>query len=168
MAVSHKCFISYHQEDLGHVDAFIARFDDQQNRLIRRGVFNDDDIINSTNTDYVMAEIRSRYLKDSTVTIVMVGRCTWARRFVDWEIQSSLRQPAGGLPNGLISVRLNSNAILPERFDLNYPGYAKTHGYPSSGVELSRWIDEAFDARSTQAHLINNPRERFKYNRSCP
>jgi len=168
MAVSHKCFISHHQEDLEQVNDFIARFDDRQGRLIKRGILEGEDLINSTDTDYVMAEIRRRYLRDSTVTIVMLGRCTWSRRFVDWELQSSLRQPANGLPNGLISVRLNSNGYLPDRFAENYPGYAKAHSYPSSGAELSRWIDEAFDARTTQAHLISNPRERFKNNRSCP
>jgi hypothetical protein len=39
------------------------------------------DIIDIDNTDYVM-----RRIKDSTVTIVLIGKCTWARRSIDWEI----------------------------------------------------------------------------------
>ena len=44
------------------------------------------DIIDIDNTDYVMRRIRELYLKDSTVTIVLIGKCTWARRSIDWEI----------------------------------------------------------------------------------
>lgn len=50
-----------------------------------------DDIINSTDTNYVMRRIRELYLKDSTVTIVLMGKYTYTRRYVDWEIQASLR-----------------------------------------------------------------------------
>ena len=32
------------------------------------------DIIDSDNTDYVMSRIRELYLKDSTVTIVLIGK----------------------------------------------------------------------------------------------
>ncbi|WP_372493341.1 TIR domain-containing protein [Janibacter melonis] len=39
-----------------------------------------------------MDRIRTKYLGDSSVTIVLVGSCTWARRYVDWEVYSSLRR----------------------------------------------------------------------------
>jgi MTH538 TIR-like domain (DUF1863) len=35
-----------------------------------------EDAIDSMDTDYVMGRIRSDYIKDSTVTIVLAGRCT--------------------------------------------------------------------------------------------
>jgi hypothetical protein len=38
-----------------------------------------------------LRRIRQLYLLDSTVTIVLIGKCTWARKFVDWETQASLR-----------------------------------------------------------------------------
>ncbi|MBN1655077.1 MAG: TIR domain-containing protein [Deltaproteobacteria bacterium] len=41
--------------------------------------------------DYVMRRIRDEHLRDSTVTIVMIGNCTWSRKYVDWELQASLR-----------------------------------------------------------------------------
>lgn len=89
---------------------FITQFDDIDDVFIRRGLGLDmeSDIINSTDTDYVMRRIRERYLHGSSVTIVMVGRCTWARRYVDWEIQASLRRGTGILPNGLIGIILPS------------------------------------------------------------
>ena len=92
--VRRKCFISYHHADQASVDQFVRDFDHEYDTFISRGLGQEmtNDVINSTNTDYVMAKIRERFLSDSTVTIVLLGRCTWARRYVDWEIQSSLRQ----------------------------------------------------------------------------
>lgn len=139
--------------------------------FITRGIRAPEDIINSENTDYVMSQIRKRFLADSTVTIVLIGRCTWARKFVDWEIQSSLRQPAIGLPNGLMGILLDRSANTgnaPERLKLNLEsGYAKWYKYPSSAGGLSQCIDEAFNARTILATRIRNPRDRVTYNRSC-
>ncbi len=93
MAVRHKCFISYHKDDQTAVDEFCDQF---EGSFIRRGIAMEDDIIDSDDTDYVMRRIRELYLQDSTVTVVLIGRCTWARRFVDWEVQSSLQRPKDG------------------------------------------------------------------------
>lgn len=91
-----KCFISHHHADEGEVQEFIQGFDHDQDVLIARGIgaSMSGDIINSVNADYIKSQIRSKYLRDTTVTIVMVGRETWGRRFVDWEIAASLRNTA--------------------------------------------------------------------------
>jgi len=80
-AVRHKCFVSYHHTDQDEADKFIDEFEDA---FIPRvlGVSDEDDFIDSADTDYVMDQIREKYLTDSTVTIVLVGKCTWARRYV--------------------------------------------------------------------------------------
>ena len=101
--VKHKCFISYHKRDKDAVDEFCEKF---SGSFIRRGIMMEEDIINSNNTEYVMKRIRELYLKDSTVTIVLIGKCTWARRFVDWEVQASLRNPSDSYPNGLVAIQL--------------------------------------------------------------
>lgn len=168
MAVRHKCFISHNSVDKKAVDDFCNEF---EGTFIRRGIQMEEDIIDSENTDYVMQRIREPYLQDSTVTIVLIGQCTWARRFVDWEVQSSLRKTQSGPPpNGLVAIQLwESYRTLPNRVSLNVDSkYAKFYKYPSSTASLSRWIDEAFDARSDKADLIENPRERFTYSKSCP
>lgn len=164
--MTHKCFISYHKADQGAVDDFCDKF---EGSFIRRGQAMSDDIIDSNNTDYVMKRIRELYLKDSTVTIVLIGKCTWARRYVDWEVQSSLRQPANGLPNGVVAIQLwDSYKTLPNRVKLNVDsGYSKFYAYPSSSAGLTSIIDEAFKSRTSKASLILNPRDRFKNNRSC-
>lgn len=167
MAVRHKCFLSFHNADSGAVDTFVEKF---EGAFIRRGIVMEQDIIDSDNTDYVMQRIRQLYLQDSTVTIVLIGKCTWARRFVDWEVQASLRQPRNGPPpNGLVAIQLwESYQRLPNRVNLNVSaGYASYYKYPSSTRALSSMIDEAFDARTSLAHQIENPRERFANNRQC-
>jgi len=164
--VSHKCFISYNAADKDAVDDFCEKF---SGSFIRRGITMEDDIIDSTNTDYVMQRIRELYLQDSTVTIVLIGKCTWARRFVDWEIQASLRNPADGYPNGLVVIQLwDSYKTLPNRANINVDsGYSKFYKYPSSSNALENLIDEAWNARFDKQDLIVNPRDRFSNNRSC-
>ncbi|MFD1988933.1 TIR domain-containing protein [Paenibacillus nicotianae] len=46
--------------------------------------------IKSENKDYILNEIRTKQLKDSVITIVLIGKDTWSRKWVDWEIYSSL------------------------------------------------------------------------------
>jgi hypothetical protein len=164
--MSHKCFISYNTADKDAVDKFCENF---SGSFIRRGLKMEDDIIDSTNTDYVMQRIRSLYLKDSTVTIVLIGKCTWARRFVDWEVQASLRNPADGYPNGVVAIQLwDSYKTLPNRVNLNVnSGYSKFYVYPKSSASLENMINEAFDARFDKQNLIDNPRDRFSNNRTC-
>jgi hypothetical protein len=165
--MAHKCFISYHADDSVAVQAFCENF---SGSFIHRGIQMEEDIINSTNTDYVMERIRQLYLKDSTITLVLIGQCTWARRFVDWEVQASLRQPKDGRANGLLAIQLwPSYTKLPDRVRQNVDsGYAKFYKYPNSSAALEGFIDEAWNARFDSASLITNPRDRFSYNRTCP
>ena len=164
--MAHKCFISYNAADKAAVDKFCKDF---EGSFIRRGLKMEDDIIDSDNTDYVMKRIRDLYLKDSTVTIVLVGKCTWARKFVDWEVQSSLRNPSDGYPNGLVAIQLYSSyTTLPERVKINREsGYSKFYEYPKSSLDLEVIIDEAWNARFDKQDSIVNPRDRFKNNREC-
>lgn len=174
-AVRHKCFISFHQADEKEVEKFIDDFEDA---FIPRvlGVSDEDDFIDSDDTDYVMDQIREKYLTDSTVTIVLVGACTWARRYVDWEVYSTLRNDKNNKRSGLMAITLPSYAgvasrKLPPRVDDNVAekqGYARWWKYPSTVSELQSCITEAFDARTSKAHLINNTRERKKNNSQCP
>ena len=173
--IKRRVFISHYKGDRLEVDSFINHF---ANTL---GIFtpyvlganDNDDFIDSSNTDYVMNQIRNKYLKDSTVTIVLLGSCTHSRRYVDWEIKSSLRQ-GEYIPNGLIGILLPSHnsAYLPPRFKKNWNQqhsdcYARYHSYPISGNQLGEWIDDAYNARSTRNHLIVNSQEIMKYNSSC-
>lgn len=174
----HKVFVSYHHKDQTQVDQFIKKFSDQADIFITRGlgIEMNDDVIESTDVDYIMQQIRERYIKDSTVTIVLIGSDTWSRRYVDWEIQSSLRYQENGastdpLPNGLLGIRLGEGYRLPPRLKDNLgqggqgQSYVKIYDYPESASELAGWIDEAFNSRVDRRHLIVNPRGGFRYNK---
>lgn len=132
------------------------------------GVSDEDDFIDSEDTDYVMRRVRDKYLGDSTVTIVMVGQCTWARRYVDWEVYSSLRNAPGRPRNGLMAVTLPSvasdpNRRLPVRVDDNVDGtagYARWFKYPTSASQLRGNIETVFGYRTSRAHLVDNTRAR--------
>lgn len=170
MATKHKCFISYHKADEAKVTKFIEQFGADSGVFIKRHNDMGDDIINSTNTDYVMQRVRKLYLADSTVTIVLVGKCTSTRRYVDWEVQSSLRRHSDGpSPNGLVAIQLwESYSTLPSRVSSNVDsGYAKFYKYPKSAASLQNMIQEAFDARTAKPNAITNPNDRYKNNRQC-
>lgn len=174
--VKHRVFISYHHDDQDEVNDFITTFSDERNVFTYRAVgVMSDDIINSNDPEYVMSQIRKNYLKDSTVTIVLIGKCTWARRYVDWELKTSLRR-GSYTPNGVLGILLPSmgnTATPPERLKANLigdnsdEGYARWYTYPKRKDSLRNWIEDAFQARSSRAELIVNSAEMFKYNRSC-
>ena len=173
--VRHKTFISYHQADQEEVDKFIEKFDHDRDVFIARAVGSDqtlDDLIESENDEYVMRRIREKYMSDSTVTLVFVGKETWTRKFVDWELAASLHQgEKAGLPNGVLAILSPelTEAILPDRFVDNWEtGYAKFYPYPKSRTQLSKWIDQAFLAREDKdkRSSIKNGRTKLKRNLS--
>ena len=169
----HKCFVSYNANDGDEVGGFLDSFGSV---FIPRvvGLSEADDFIDSDNTDYVMDKIREKYLTDSTVTIVLVGKCTWARKFVDWEVYSSLRNDANNKRSGLMAITLPSVANdtgrrLPARVDDNVDGdklYARWWKYPTAKGQLRGYIQTAFDARSKMTP--DNSRTRRTFNSQCP
>lgn len=178
--VRHRCFISYHHFDEDEVDEFIRTFDHDRDAFIARGLGQEmsQDIIDSDDTNYVMRRIRELYLGDSTVTLVMMGNCTWARRYVDWELQASLRSGETVTPNGLLGIKLPSypkrGGSFPNRLSLNLKQsndqedcYARWREYPARSDTLATAIDAAFNRRFTHTKWIDNPRERFKISRQC-
>ncbi len=178
--VRRKCFISYHHADQDEVSEFVRSFDHEEDAFIARGLGKEmsEDIINSTNTDYVMSRIRQLYLGDSTVTLVMLGKCTWTRRYVDWELQSSLRQGEYTTPNGVLAIKLpsftNGKQLFPDRLNKNLKQqdtqedcYARWLEYPNTTEQLVNAIEAAYQRRNTHRKWIVNPREKMSYNRQC-
>ena len=170
-----RVFISHFREDEKEVNIFIEQFANKEKVFTPYvlGANNNDDFIDSTDTDYVMSQIRQKYLKDSTVTIVLIGSCTHSRRYVDWEIKSSLTQ-GEQTPNGLLGILLPNQGTkghLPDRFKLNWSREADCYSlykpYPTSAGQLGRWIGEAYERRTTRQKQIENPKDMMKYNQKC-
>ena len=139
------------------------------------------DIDPNLKVDTIRAKIRAEFISDATVTVVLVGRCTWQRKYVDWEIGSSLRATKNSPRCGLIGILLpthldyrantySPNLIPPRLADNAEPnvGYASIYAWPNPwNTSLVRnWIHDAFEKR----HAINpnNARPSFKKNRTGP
>lgn len=174
--VRHKCFITYHGADIDAVSAFVESYADV---FIPRviGVSDSDhfsDPITSDDEEYIKSQIGSKYLADSTVTILFMGQCTWSRKFCDWELSSTLRDGTVNKRNGLMAITQANRLThtLPSRFTDNWNDknerYARYYYYPTSDSQLRGWIEDAFQARTSRSSLINNSRALRKNNSACP
>lgn len=165
-----KVFISHYKGDKNAVEEFITRFANQEKVFISYVLCanSNDDFIDSTNTDYVMTQLRKKYLQDTTMTIVLSGNCANSRRYVDWELKSSLGQ-GEYIPNGVLGILLPSTAHLPARLkdNLEKDCYASYRPYPANAQQLGSWIVETFSARDKKAHLIKSSKDMMKYNQKC-
>lgn len=174
-----RCFISYHHADELEVKKFLDRYSNAEaftHRALGMGMASD--IVDSNDTDYVMRRIREQYMRNTSVTIVLIGQHTWKRKYVDWEINASLRNGFENPANGLLGIKIPSFAYgiqqYPERLNDNLnaqgiphgtPCYARCIPYPTNSATLQIAIEEAYQRRQTQSYLINNTRARFGHNR---
>ena len=149
----HKVFISYHHdEDQGYKDRFVRMMG---NDILDRSVDVGDIVDSNLPLGEVRRRIRDDFIADAIVTIVLIGRCTWQRKHVDWEIGSSLRKPRCGLLGILLPNHPNFRSetfkrrLIPPRLADNCKGddpYACIHRWSGSPNEVNRvrqWIHRA-------------------------
>ncbi|NOK08963.1 TIR domain-containing protein [Corallococcus exercitus] len=172
----HKVFVSFHHaNDQIWKDRFEAIFHDYAEVIVTRSV-QDGDIDPNIHPETARRMIRDEYLRDATVTVVLVGHETWKRRFVDWEISSTLRDtefnPRGGLLGILLPTfplnpdRSYNPRIIPPRLHDNVAsGYARLYSWTENPASLQQWIHEAFVRRNENPPPVNS-RELFRYNRT--
>src|SRR5208337_4623169 len=91
----HKIFISYHHGNTPYEGDKEYR-EKLERILATSGIAINysvpyDAISSDLMTETVRQKIRDEYLRDATVTVVLVGKDTWRRKHVDWEIGSSIR-----------------------------------------------------------------------------
>ncbi len=158
-----KVFISYHHKvEQDVVNDFIKTFIEVYE------VFTDQSLeraADSEDSEYLNQVCRDA-IDGTSVTIVMIGKQTGCRKFVDWEIRYTLFKQ-----HGLVAISrpdlADSDACLPNRLKDNLKsgtGYAKWYKYPSSVSSLKNMIDEAYDADTSK---IDHFREKMKRNTSC-
>ena len=106
--MTHKIYISFKAED----QDFKSHLQGLQNLdVIDKSL---DTPINSLNFDYIMQRIRSDYLADSTVTVLLIGQYGsesrgWdEQKYIKSELQASLYNGAGDSKSGLLGVVLPS------------------------------------------------------------
>lgn len=172
-----KVFVSFHKEDKHWKDRFSKLMAELiEDRSVREGDIKDE----NRNMDDILREIREKHIADATVTVVLIGPCTWRRRFVDWEIHASLRctpaNPRVGLVGIVLPTHPNYQAfkdshLMPPRLADNIGGdqaYARVYDWPDpfKPQSVAHWINQAFAVRK---HLDPcNSRELFVNNRKAP
>lgn len=173
MTETHKVFVSYHHEsDQYYRGVFETLFSEYQGIFISRSV-QIGDIDSQLKTDTIRQKIRDEYLRDSTVTVVLVGTDTWKRKHVDWEISSSIRQTQYSPRSGLLGILLPSHpsygedsyapGIIPPRLHDNVEcGYAEIYHWSTDAGTVQSRIHKAYLRRSTitpdnsYPHFANN------------
>ena len=194
MADRHNVFVSYYHEDdqqyREHFETLFSKYYDiMESKSVEIG-----DIDPNLKTETIYEKIRNDYLRNSTVTVVLVGAHTWQRKFVDWEIGSSIRQTNYNSRSGLLGILLptypqarpiwerlftgdtlpafqspqnhpyNPHTIPPRLYDNLECRFATIHSWSEKPLEVQYWIDEAFKRRNKINP--NNKRPLFKNNRS--
>lgn len=155
--MAHKVFVSYHhrndQERANHLRDYYGK----NNTLIDRSL---SEAYEDMNDDEILAAIRTEHLKDSTVTIVLIGSETAKRKWVDWEIYASLRPYGERSRNGLLAIYLPTAGEVPARLQDNIDsGYAVTMKWEDISRQLESKINEAYNNRD-RFGLVRNSRAR--------
>ena len=103
----HKVLISYHHEnDQSYKDA-LTKWNELAEVFIDKSV-DTGDISDDLTDEEIRVKIRDEYLRDSTVTIVLVGKDTAGRKHVDWEIYSSMKDGPVNKKSGIVVILLPS------------------------------------------------------------
>jgi hypothetical protein len=160
MSNRHKVFVSYHHKnDQNYRNNFENLFANRHDILVSKSV-QIGDIDPNLKTDRVRQKIRDEYLRDSTVTVVLIGKETWQRKHVDWEIGSSIRNTMHNPRSGLLGILLPSYEkpapgeynpyTIPPRLEDNVEcGFAEIRSWSNDPLAVQRWIHEAFERRKT-------------------
>lgn len=105
----HNVFISYHHDnDQIYKEELLKLNGVGENRIFVDGSVNTGDISDDLSDEEIREKIRDEYLRDTTVTIVIVGLETKGRKHIDWEIYSSMFDGTVNKKSGILVVKLPS------------------------------------------------------------
>ena len=105
----HKVFISFHEQDIEYKERFVRMMG---KRMVDRSVDTGDIDGTGLKTTTIRQKIRDEYIRDASVTIVLVGPCTWQRMHVDWEIGASIRKTKKNPRCGLLGILLPNHPSI--------------------------------------------------------
>lgn len=176
----HKVFISYyHEDDQEYKERLVQALN---SRAIDKSVSPGDIHDENLPLDEIRRRIRDDHIADATVTIVLIGPCTWQRKHVDWEISASLIHSRNNLRCGLLGLLLPTHPdhqkrpadrnprLIPPRLASNIDGddpFAVVYNWPKNGLSkkvLPR-IHEAYQRRN-QTPWPDDGLDLFRNNRS--
>lgn len=174
-AIRHKVFVSYHHaNDQLYRNYFENLFSNNYDIMVSKSV-QIGDINPVLPPEIIRQKIRDEYLRDSTVTVVLIGSQTWQRKHVDWEIGSSIRQTQYNPRSGLLGIVLPTYhwhdkntyypyTIPPRLYDNVRCGFAEIYYWSNNPFTVQTWIHASFERRNKINP--NNSYQNFIYNRS--
>lgn len=172
----HKVFLSYHHDEDQEYKNTFARM--MGSDIVDKSVKEEDIDDSNLPVDTIRRIIRDDFIADATVTVVLIGPCTWQRKHVDWEISSSLRDTQKNSRCGLLGILLPNHPnfgpgqydphLIPPRLAKNCQGhdpYARIYDWPGPWAtdRIRRWIHQAFERR--KGRPPNNNQTQFRRNR---
>ena len=152
----HNIFISYHHEqDQHYKEKFVQMMG---NHIVDKSVDIkiDDDQLPIERTLQI---IREEHISTASVLVVLIGRCTWKRKYVDWEIGASLTDTDMNPRCGLLCIILPDHPdydsdkydphLIPPRLADNCNGdnaFAHIYDWPKPwhAKNVKEWIHKAF------------------------
>lgn len=175
MSNRHNVFVSYHHKnDQYYREEFERLFNNMYDIMVSKSV-EIGDISPYLPADRVRQIIRDKYLRDTSVTVVLIGTETWKRKHIDWEIGASIRDTMHNSRSGLIGILLPSHpsfgrqgynkCIIPPRLSDNLDcGFAKIYDWNTNPYTVQGWIHDAFINRNKINP--NNSYDNFVNNRT--
>ena len=155
-----KIFISYHHElDQFWFNHFTTQFGEKYEVSRDESL---DTEVDCNDIEYVNRVIREDYISGSSITMVLCGAEAAKRRFIDWEIHSTLQYE-----HALLGIRLPASSYyIPLRLlDNVQSGYASVVPWPTSPGELKTQIEAALRKGKLKAYINN---DRMKMRRNLP
>ncbi len=155
-------FVSYaHRLDQDAADEFREKFGSE------KMIFSDRSLDNFDLSRYTDETIKNNYIRPliskSSVTIILIGKETGGRWWVDWEIYYSLLKTAGNDRNGLLGVLLpNKEQWVPSRLNKNIH-MGKIISMPRDFRTLENAIEEVYLKRNQNPDLSDLLRQRNSY-----
>ncbi len=128
----HNVFISYHHANDQSYKEYLIKMNEKYSIFID-GSVDTGDISDDLTDEEIRRKIRDEYLRQSSVTIVLIGTETKRRKHIDWEIMSSMIDGKINKKSGILVITLPTTGC-------NY--YSATHENEKEVVypETTNWI----------------------------
>ena len=155
-------FVSYaHRLDQNEADEFRRKFGSSSMVFSDKSLENKD--LSYLSDDTIKNNYIRPQLRQSSVTIVLIGSETGGRWWIDWEIYCSLRKSAGNERNGILGILLpNKVHNIPQRI-LDNPNNSEIIKMPTSKYELENAIERVYNKRYNIPNLSRPLRQRNSY-----
>ena len=103
----HKVFISYHHTNDQWAKEALLKCNEENDIFIDDSV-DTGDISDDLSDEEIRKKIRDEYLRETTVTILLVGTETKNRKHIDWELYSSMYDGKKNKKSGILVIQLPS------------------------------------------------------------